>query len=127
VATWSDRYEFPAIDVWTDELDRLEVPADPTPWVDSSRFTNSPEKMRRLLVRAGFEPVRVRTAAYLRRWDARGFVSFHDRFGSVERLDLLPAEERPAVLRALRRRMRELPARDLVQRREVILSVGRAS
>jgi len=127
IATWSESYEFPAIDAWTEELDQLGVPADPTPWVDSSRFTNSPEKMQRLLVRAGFEPVRVRTAAYVRRWDAREFVSFHDRFGSVERLDLLPAEERGAVLRALRRAMRELQAEDFVQRREVILSVGRAS
>jgi len=126
-ATWSDSYRFPAIDVWTEELDRLGVPEDPTAWVDSSRFTNSPERMERLLGRAGFGSVRVRTTPYLRRWDSSEFVTFHDRFGSVERLDLLPAGERGALLRVLRRRMRDLPAKDFVQRREVILSVGRAT
>jgi hypothetical protein len=76
VSVWGTSGSFPALEVWSEELDALEVPPDPAAEPPrSGELVNSLEKLVTILAAAGFRETAAETVEWTQRWDVDAFVA----------------------------------------------------
>lgn len=128
-AVWGTGEVFPAADAWDAELDRLDVPPDPTPArADGRERMDAPNKLSELMEGAGLADIRAESVAWSRRWDLDHFVEWRRRMGpSGRRMALLDPGERDRVAELARARVVELGQEALEHRDEVVLGSARAA
>jgi len=129
VAVWGPGEEFPAMTAWDEALDRLRVPPDPAAEgpPDGRELTDSPDKMERLLLAAGFVAVRTESVGWIIRWDLDRFLRWRRGMGpSRRRLALLDPDRREDVFRAATDAIAGLDPDAFVHRDEVVMAWGRA-
>ena len=123
--TWGDDPVYPAVEIWTDELDRHgAAPAKGT--ISRHDLVDSPEKVRSMLEDAGFTSIETWMGRYRNAMTLEGFLEHRVSHGmSRFRFDSLNVEARRACLDATRARIRDLGPDGLVDEAEVIYSIGR--
>jgi SAM-dependent methyltransferase len=127
VATWGDGDSFPALDVWSEELDAIAPPVDEG-ILDSSDRVNAPGKMRTLLEEAGFVDVEARAVPFDHAFTLDSFIENRLRIGrSRRRVERLTPAARDALLARARSRLAELEPGDFVDRDTVVLATAVAS
>jgi SAM-dependent methyltransferase len=127
IAVWGTGEVLPAMEVWDEALDRLDVPPDPAGGVGDGRaLVDSPGKVAAALEGAGFEDVRAESAEWRVQWTLDAFVTWRIRMGpSQRRLGELSAERRALVIADARARVGSLDASALLHLDEVVLASGR--
>ncbi len=125
VATWGDADTFPAMDVWNEEIEAHGAGPDPGAGPDASELTNTPEKMREILLAAGFERVRTELVPFEHVSDMEGFLEHRTRFGtSFRRLRTMDQAARAACIAKVRQRLAGSDPSAFVDRDDVILSTA---
>jgi SAM-dependent methyltransferase len=130
IAVWGTGEVFPAMDAWDEELDRLDVPLDPSAagGPDGRVQTDSPQKMAALLADAGFEDVVAESAEWLLQWELGNFLEWRRRMGpSSRRLAQLDPNERETAFARARERVEAMGHAALFHRDEVVLASARSS
>ena len=104
-----------------------EAGAPPFPDVPrSDRVTDSPEAMTRLLADAGFHDVRTDTRPLAAQFDAEAVLELRLQAGVLRwRLDRLDPATRDGLLRRARTEVARMPAAELRDDSEVLLTVAR--
>ena len=127
LTTWTqDDTPVPALEVWTDELDRHGAPAD-APFPARHDLMDTPEKLRGLLDEAGFHRADVRLVPWSHRPSLEDFVARHSRLGVAgRRLAALEPAARTDFLRDARARLERLTAADFADRAAVIAATATA-
>lgn len=129
IAVWGTGEVFPAMDAWDEELDRLDVPLDPSAagGSDGREHTDSPQKMAVLLADAGFEDVKAEPAEWLLQWELEGFLEWRRRMGpSGRRLAQLDPDAREIAFDRARERVASMGSAALLHRDEVVLASARS-
>lgn len=128
VVTWSEEDPgLPAAAHWAAELDRRG--AEPDPRDDRVRrhgLVDRPDKLVRLLERAGYRSVQVRQRRFERRWDVDSLLRLQERCGSPgRRLATLEPDARAACVAAVRERLAAPAPEELVWRPVVLHASAR--
>jgi SAM-dependent methyltransferase len=127
IVTWGDGDSFPALDIWTEELDAA-APAVDEGIPDSSDRVNAPGKLRRLLEEAGFVGVEAMAMPFDHAFTLDSFVENRLRIGrSRRRLERLSPAARDAFLDRARSRLAALEPEDFVDHDTVVLATAVAS
>ncbi|MFN2526785.1 MAG: methyltransferase domain-containing protein [Actinomycetota bacterium] len=124
VITWGDDPSYPALDVWTDELDRHG--AAPAEKVSTRHeLVDTPSKVEALLLSAGCHPVHSWTSALQEGFDIEAFIEARTRLGfSKRRLESLDDASRRTCLARAMSRLEELEPEDFVDRSTAIFVVA---
>jgi SAM-dependent methyltransferase len=125
--TWGSELESQATRVWTQCLDAHGADqADPAT-VSRHDRVDTTEKMKGLLLEAGFDDVLCWVDDLVLGIDAEHLLRLRTSLGSMKpRFDSLAAEARAACLAEARRRMEGMPSEAFVARAKLIYSVARA-
>ncbi|MCI2416823.1 class I SAM-dependent methyltransferase [Saccharopolyspora sp. K220] len=124
VITWGDEPGCPALEVWTEELDRHGAPPDPLP--PRHDLVDTPAKVEALLHAAGFEHTRSWTQELRETPNVEQFLEIRTRLGrSRRRLESLDAATRSSCLRSARRRLHQMAPQDFIERPTAIFATGR--
>jgi SAM-dependent methyltransferase len=127
ITTWGRDADVPARTIWEEELDATGAPAeDPGEQIMECEAMDTPEKLRSLLVGAGFSSVWVEARPLDFRPDLDTFLELVTRCGSRERLGSLAPSARAACIERAERRLGELPQADLADSSEVLLATATA-
>lgn len=125
VAVWGADPPVPAVDVWTEELDRAGAPKDTL--VSRHVDVNTVDKLTGVLAAAGFGDIRVGPVAWSHRPGVEDFVEQHRTVGSSSRrLAGLDGAARAECVRAVRARLASFPPDAFVDRREILAGTARA-
>jgi SAM-dependent methyltransferase len=109
LTTWGRDRGVPALEIWNDELDRYGPPAVPA-LIAQHDLMDSPEKVRALLVTAGFAQPQVDFLPWSHRPTLDEFIQRHVALGATgRRLAGLATDARSAFLREVRSRLEQLP------------------
>jgi ubiquinone/menaquinone biosynthesis C-methylase UbiE len=120
LTTWGRHAVVPALEVWTDELDRHGAPAD-RPLPERHDLMDTPEKLRVLLDQAGFRQTEVRLVPWSHRPSLEEFVTRHSTLGLTgRRVAALEPAARADFLRDVRIRLDELSAADFIDETEIV-------
>jgi ubiquinone/menaquinone biosynthesis C-methylase UbiE len=124
LTSWGQDAIVPALEVWTDELDRHGAPAD-GPFPARHDLMDTPGKLRGLLDQAGFHQADVRLVPWSDRPSLEEFVARHSMLGVTgRRLAALEPAARADFLRQVRVRLEKLAATDFADRSEVIAATA---
>jgi SAM-dependent methyltransferase len=122
--TWGDDPSYRALDVWRSELDRHGA-ANMDSRVHRHELVDTPEKMRDLLLRTGFELIRTWSGTYESRMTVDQFIAHRTTHGvSKRRLDSLDPGGRAMILERARKRLEALTPPDFIHRAEVVYAVA---
>jgi ubiquinone/menaquinone biosynthesis C-methylase UbiE len=122
--TWADEEAWPAMEVWSEEMDRHGADA-PEGLHSLHEFVDTPEKMTMHLHDAGFSEVETWTGTLERSWNVESLVERVTGMAiGKRRFESLAPDVRPRFLDVATARLRELPASAFVSRSEVIFAVG---
>ena len=124
VAVWSDEPDYPAGDVWNEEVNAAGAPQVPALRHD---LVDGADRVRAAVEQAAFEVVDVWRVRHRIPQGAAMFIEMMSNFGGKRRLDLLDANARAACLQRISARLRELSAEDFVDPSEVAYVVARKS
>jgi len=120
LTTWGRHAVVPALEVWTDVLDRHGAPAD-RPLPERHDLMDTPEKLRVLLDQAGFRQTEVRLVPWSHRPSLEEFVTRHSTLGLTgRRVAALEPAARADFLRDVRIRLDELSAADFIDETEIV-------
>lgn len=123
-ATWAEFEEWPAMQVWHDELDDAGAAADEG-LMSQHELVDTPEKLAMHLRDARFRDVVTWEDVLERRWDVDGFVGFATGMARPKRrLESLPPEARTRFLESATARISELPAGAFTSRSEVVFAIA---
>jgi SAM-dependent methyltransferase len=124
--TWASELESDATKVWSECLDAHgATPVDPVT-VSRHDLVDTTEKMRGLLVEAGFVDILCWAEDLVHRIDADHLLRLRTSLGSMKpRFDSLARDARVACLAEARRRMEGMRSEAFVARAELIYSVAR--
>jgi ubiquinone/menaquinone biosynthesis C-methylase UbiE len=126
LTTWGQEKPVPALEVWTEELDRHGASGD-SPLVARHELMDTPAKVRALLETAGFADVQVATLPWSHRPSREDFVARHSALGVAgRRLAALPPAAQAGFRRDVRVRLDALSAEDFVEASEVIAATATA-
>jgi ubiquinone/menaquinone biosynthesis C-methylase UbiE len=124
LTTWGQHAIVPALEVWTDELDRHGAPTDNLAPARHD-LMDTPEKLRGLLDQAGFRQADVRLVPWSHRPSLEDFVARHSTLGITgRRLAALEPAVRAEFLRRVRNRLEQLSAADFTDRCKVIAATA---
>lgn len=126
LGTWGEVPDYPAMDVWVDELERAGARAD-APLASGHELMDDPRKVAGLLADAGFAGARSAAADPGDAMDLEEFVARRVSLGHCRGLyESLPPEARASFLDRARRRLERLPGDAFTDRQEAILTWARA-
>jgi len=126
LTTWGrdDISTVPALEIWVDELDRYGAPAD-GPIPARHDLMDTPEKLRTLLDRAGFDQAKVWSIPWTHQPSLEEFVTRHSTLGLTgRRLAALEPAARAAFLRDVRSQLEQLSAADFADQSEVVAATA---
>jgi SAM-dependent methyltransferase len=124
VITWGDNPSYPALDAWTQELDRHgAAPSDPV--ATSHELVDTPDKVERLMDAAGFVRCRSWTGQLDEGLDVDSFIEASTRLGrNRRRFESLDMARRRSCLQRARRRLEAMDPEDFVDRSLAISVTG---
>jgi len=123
VATWGPDYAVPAVDIWHEELDRHDAPAD-APLVANHDLVNTLDRLAAMLTAAGFAGVEHVPVTWEYRPSMAEFVEHHTTIGhTARRMAAMPSDARARFLDAVRARLATLTPEDFVDRQEIVVAV----
>lgn len=127
LTTWGDESPVPALEAWTEELDRSGAPAAETLPAQHA-LMDTPGKLRRLLADAGFSAVSVRPVAWSDQPTAEAFVERHASIGATGRrlAGLEDEQARATFFVRVQARLARLTPEDFRDTSEVLAAVARA-
>jgi SAM-dependent methyltransferase len=126
VGTWAEAPDYPALEIWTEELDRAGASVD-VPVPSAHDLLDEPAKVASLLGEAGFFGARSDVVDPGDRMDLEEFVARRVETGHFRQLyESLAPDARASVLERARRRLEGLPAEAFTDRMQAILTWARA-
>jgi SAM-dependent methyltransferase len=109
LTTWGWDAVVPALEIWTEELDRHGAPPG-SALIARHELMDSPDKLRAMLERAGFHTSRADCVPWSHRPSLDEFVAQHAALGVAgRRLGGLEPDARTDFLRQVRTRLENLP------------------
>jgi SAM-dependent methyltransferase len=109
LTTWGWDAVVPALEIWTEELDRHGAPPG-SALIARHRLMDTPDKLRAMLERAGFHTSRADCVPWSHRPSLDEFVAQHAALGVAgRRLGGLEPDARTDFLRQVRTRLENLP------------------
>ncbi|MFP5298713.1 MAG: class I SAM-dependent methyltransferase [Actinomycetota bacterium] len=121
--TWGDDTGYPALDIWTEELDRSG--AEPATALARHDLVDTQDKVRALLDANGFEGIRTWSGRYVRPMTPDEFFTMRTSLGSSRyRFMSLPDDVREECLSRAKRRIESLSTSDLTDNAEVIYAIA---
>lgn len=126
VATWDGDPDFPAQQVWIEELDACGAGPAGAALADHDGVGN-PTRMEDLLHRAGYSAVRAWPERFSHRYDLEGLIAIRTRVGSTKRrFESLGVQARARLLDRLRRRLSAMSPEDLTDTAEITFATAQA-
>jgi ubiquinone/menaquinone biosynthesis C-methylase UbiE len=124
LTTWGYDRGAPALDIWNQELDCHGAPAD-RPLIAQHELMNTPDKLRAMLQRSGFQHAEIKIMPWSHRASLRQFIEQHRTLGVTgRRLAQLKPVARADFLRNVRLRLENLWPEDFVDRGEVLIATA---
>jgi SAM-dependent methyltransferase len=127
LTTWGAGASVPALDIWTEELNRMGAPpADPL--VAQHHLMDSPSKLHALLSEAGFTDASIERVDWFEEPTAEEFIERHSRLGATARRLHAWQDDaaRDRFLDCIRTRLAGLPPQAFRDDSEVWATVARA-
>lgn len=125
IAVWGSDADVPAWNVWMEELDAQgAAPRDTASWIVNGEAMDTPDKLERLLLDAGFSSPRVEALPLGLRADVDSFLDLHTRYASRKRFGSLSAAARAECISRATARLEELAPDDFVDESEVLLATA---
>jgi hypothetical protein len=115
----------PADEIWSEELDASRAGPDEVTRINRRDVTDTPEKLRVLFERGGFEDVETWTDRLNLRWPVDDYFRFMASGPPKRRLETLDDKGRRGCLERIRSRLGELGPDDFLERSEIVFATGR--
>jgi ubiquinone/menaquinone biosynthesis C-methylase UbiE len=126
LTTWGQDKVVPALEVWTDELDRQSAPPA-SPFIAQHQLMDTPDKLRTLLGDTGYRAVWAEVVPWSHRPSPADFIARHIALGTTgRRLAAMDPAAQTAFLRRVRSRLEKLAAEDFFDESEVIAATAYA-